>query len=146
MGLTAAAVAPLGVDKSHTSPLWQGLSIATLGTLGIHLSLAAPSMAWPITLVFAALSLLLCGAVPGMKRRVSREVASPQQAAASTPETSVKALCTAVLPIWSRQLHAARQQLTHAMDVLTQRFAGMSQRLCSTIDQSTQGGQDGDLV
>lgn len=146
MGLTAAAVAPVGVDKSHTSPLWQGLSIATLGTLGIHLSLAVPSMAWPITLVFAALSLLLCGAVPGMKRRVNRETASPPLAATPASDKPVKALCTAVLPIWSRQLHAARQQLTHAMDVLTQRFAGMSQRLCSTIDQSAQGGQDGDLV
>lgn len=148
MELTAAAVAPSGSDKSHTSPLWQGLSIATLGTLGIHLSLAVPSMVWPITLVFFALTLLLCGALPGLnlRRRNLQATSQPHAAAASSPDGQLQDLCTAVLPIWSRQLSGARQQLTYAMDVLTQRFAGMSQRLCSTIDQSSQGGQDGDLV
>lgn len=51
-----------------------------------------------------------------------------------------------MLPVWSRQLQVARQQLTYAMDVLTERFAGMSQRLCATIDRSTQAGGDGDLI
>lgn len=146
MALAVAAVTPVGRDKPHISPLWQGLSIATLGALGIHLALAMPSMAWPITLVFFVLALALSGVLPGRHGRLRTEPTSGAPAATPGSQGRLTELCTAVLPIWARQLTAARQQLTYAMDVLTQRFAGMSQRLCSTIDQSTQGGKDGDLV
>ncbi|MFT3859155.1 MAG: methyl-accepting chemotaxis protein [Aquabacterium sp.] len=49
------------------------------------------------------------------------------------------ALCTEVLPIWTRQVHTARDHLTHAMDVLVTRFGSMSQRLCQTMDPASQG-------
>ncbi len=47
----------------------------------------------------------------------------------------------AVLPIWRRQIAAARSQMNLAMESLTERFAGMSQRLCQTMDRSSQDAQ-----
>jgi len=42
-------------------------------------------------------------------------------------------LMASVLPIWARQVDTASRHMTVAMDALTARFAGMSQRLHSTM-------------
>jgi methyl-accepting chemotaxis protein len=67
-----------------------------------------------------------------------------RDAAARTAHTAAEqeALYRAVTPIWSRQIHAARHLLTHAMESLTQRFATMSQRLRNTMDFAQQGSGD----
>jgi methyl-accepting chemotaxis protein len=59
----------------------------------------------------------------------------------------LETLCTSVLPVWTRQVHTAREHLTFAMDVLVERFGSMSQRLCQTMDPSSQSnGQQGLLT
>lgn len=140
----AVEIGPRTTTEARTpaTPLWQGLGMAIVGALSIHLSLAAPDWAWPITVVFGVLALLLCRPMPRLKAASGQRNAT----ASTEPAGALHELNQAVLPIWSRQLHSAREQMTDAMDVLTQRFAGMSQRLNTTIDQSTQGGQDGHLI
>lgn len=149
MGTTAVATtSPAGEGRSPASTWWQGLSIATLGTLGIQAALASPTYAWLVTLTFVALSLLVCSSLPGKvwQARARNAVGPLSDTRRAGEPGRLQALCGAVLPVWSRQLQVARQQLTYAMDVLTERFAGMSQRLCATIDRSTQAGGDGDLI
>ncbi|MBI5924694.1 MAG: hypothetical protein HY836_03775 [Aquabacterium sp.] len=143
MELAAGVISPTDEGSTPSSPLWQGLSVATLGTLCIHISLAAPAWVWPICLAFATLATLICGPLSSWLTRRQQQVKPASHA--HQPQDHLPSLCGAVLPIWSRHLHAARQQLSHAMDVLTQRFAGMSQRLCDTMDRASQGGQDGGL-
>lgn len=145
MGLAAGVLSPSDEGSTPSSPLWQGLSVATIGVLSIHLSLANPSWVWPICLAFATLATLICGPLPSWLARRSGRSSPDSRSASHRAHEHLPSLCGAVLPVWSRHLHAARQQLSHAMDVLTQRFAGMSQRLCHTMDRATQGGQDGEL-
>lgn len=68
-----------------------------------------------------------------------RKACPPSTVAAnnSTP-SNLRRLCASVLPIWSRQIGAARTQMNLAMEVLTDRFAGMSRRLCQSMEQSSQ--------
>lgn len=68
-----------------------------------------------------------------------RKACPPSTAAANDPTPSnLRRLCASVLPIWSRQIGAARTQMNLAMEVLTDRFAGMSRRLCQSMEQSSQ--------
>ncbi|HEX5355832.1 MAG TPA: methyl-accepting chemotaxis protein [Aquabacterium sp.] len=145
MELAVGVFSPTDEGARPSSPLWQGLSVATLGILCIHLSLAEPTWVWPICLAFATLTTLICGPLTSWLARRQRHLQAEHTSRPPAPQDHLPALCGAVLPIWSRHLQAARQQLSHAMDVLTQRFAGMSQRLCDTMDRATQGGQDSGL-
>ncbi|WP_290691154.1 methyl-accepting chemotaxis protein [Aquabacterium sp.] len=56
---------------------------------------------------------------------------------------SLEPLCRAVVPVWHRQVSFASTLLTQAMDALTQRFAGMSGRLCQTVDKAGHGTEAG---
>jgi len=74
----------------------------------------------------------------------SRRKACPpsKEAAQHSTPSSLSRLCAAVLPIWSRQIGAARTQMNLAMEVLTDRFAGMSQRLCQSLERSSHEAND----
>ncbi|HET8869222.1 MAG TPA: methyl-accepting chemotaxis protein [Aquabacterium sp.] len=69
-------------------------------------------------------------------RRKADPTRSAQATAHPTPSPLAR-LCAAVLPIWTRQIGAARIQMNLAMEALTNRFAGMSQRLCQTMDRTS---------
>jgi len=48
----------------------------------------------------------------------------------------LKSLVGGVVPVWARQLDAANQHLNHSVTVIMERFAGMSGRMCQTVDQN----------
>lgn len=114
---------------------WRTGATVGLGLACIQAAVVAPSWSWLISLAFGALALLVA-----WRPRPASGDATPSADHGGSP---LRALSESVLPIWSRQLHAAREQLTHAMDALIQRFAGMSQRLCDTMDQSSHHTGDG---
>lgn len=73
------------------------------------------------------------------RRKTASQPNDPSNTA--TAPSALVRLSQAVLPIWRRQIAAARTQMNLAMESLTERFAGMSQRLCQTMDRSSQDAQ-----
>jgi methyl-accepting chemotaxis protein len=130
----------LSTDASRKGAIWQLAGTTLLGVGSIQAGTMWPAWSWLSTLVFVALSALCWFACQAFDKTTAPGAA---QTADNAP---LNELCESVLPIWSRQLQTARTHLTHAMDVLTMRFAGMSQRLCHTIDQSSQGEGNGLLT
>lgn len=59
------------------------------------------------------------------------------------PERPLQGLCSEVLPVWSNQIEMAREQTETAISALAERFAGIAQRLHSTVD-AAHIGKDGD--
>lgn len=108
-----------------------------LGVLSIQCAAARPSWSWAWTLAFIALA-LLAERLLKQSSQANTAASASQQADAQLQE-----LCSSVLPVWTRQVHTARQHLTQAMDVLTMRFAGMSQRLCQSMDPASQSNGQG---
>lgn len=152
--LPSARWIPAGVQASfmETSPAGQahhggnlfadrpasGLILVGLGIFGIGLTSIWPSFGCLCNLVFALTALPIWWRYS--KRPSGTSTTSSdggQQAAELMP------LCDAVLPIWHRQLTFATTLMTQAMDALTQRFAGMSGRLCQTIDRAGHGTEEG---
>ena len=113
-----------------------------LGAFFIWLTSIWPEWFWLTGLVFLgiALGFALCLRWVSHKRQAKLR----QSLAATLPaHDDLQALNTAVLPIWHRQIDYARTLLTQAMDALTQRFAGMSGRLCQTVDRAGHGAEAG---
>jgi methyl-accepting chemotaxis protein len=133
MGMPQSAAA----DRSGS--IWQLVGTTATGLACILGASIWSDWSWVIGLTFSSVS-LLCWWTP---RWLSTTRGASQTDSDIARPTPLNDLCTSVLPIWSRQLQTARTHLTHAMDVLTMRFAGMSQRLCETIDQSNQGEANG---
>src|SRR5690606_31765287 len=137
--MNMASASPRGLASG-----FQGsIGMIALGAVFIQLSAALPGWAWAWTLGFVALGLGLAW----LRRRKDMPRHNAAQAghihAQTTAAEPLQALCTSVLPIWTRQMHTAREHLTHAMDVLVMRFGSMSQRLCQTMDPTHQSqGQD----
>lgn len=107
---------------------------------------------WSITLVFAAqrpdaVAWIMVAVLVGLLLReaLHKSAATPaaQTTALTLPaDSELQPLVKAVVPIWARQVDIARQHLTEAMDMLTQRFAGMSQRLRHSMgNQANDSGQ-----
>lgn len=116
---------------------WRRLTIALLGSASIQAAAMAPSWSWAFIVAFIAM-VSIAELVTGRRAEVRKQATEPNQACAALPP-----LTSAVVPIWSRQILSVRQQMTHAMDTLTMRFADMSQRLCQTMDRSNPDGDDG---
>jgi methyl-accepting chemotaxis protein len=131
----------LSTVASRKAAIWQLAGTTLLGVGGIQAGMAWPTWSWLSTLLFVVLSALCWFACQTFDASASSGSA---QAADGAPP--LNELCESVLPIWSRQLHTARTHLTHAMEVLTMRFAGMSQRLCHTMDQSSGQGEGNGLL
>jgi len=108
-----------------------------LGVLSIQCAAALPSWSWAWTIAFVAVASL----AEHLFKPTSPSDAEPS--ASKQTDAQLQELCSSVLPVWSRQVHTARQHLTHAMDVLTMRFAGMSQRLCQSMDPAGQSNGQG---
>ena len=108
------------------------IALAGLGAAGILASAWVPAWSWLIATGFLALG-------AGTWWRIRPQ--SSHQTSSTTPTSStgsaLSRLCASVLPIWSRQIGAARIQTNLAMEVLTERFGGMSQRLCQAMDRSS---------
>jgi len=130
---------PSSAVVGRKGPLWQLAGTTVLGVGAIQVSATWPAWTGLGTLLFVGLSALCWWACQALSADHDPSQTSDQ----SADGTPLNELCASVLPIWSRQLQTARTHLTHAMDVLTMRFAGMSQRLCATIDQSNQGEANG---
>ncbi|HET8871945.1 MAG TPA: hypothetical protein VFM48_15990, partial [Aquabacterium sp.] len=101
-----------------------GLVLACTQTGAVH-----PELAWWAT----ALQIVLMVTLWWLSRRHTHQWRALQP---SQPPAS-EDICQAVLPVWSRQIQAARTQLDHAVDALVTRFASMSTRL----SQSSHAGQ-----
>lgn len=110
---------------------WMGLGIVGIGA--IQCASVWPQWSWLASAVFAALA----AGAGWLSGRQSADAHHPAHRTDSSA-TVINELCSSVLPIWARQLHTARDHLTHAMDMLTQRFGSMSQRLYQTFDPSSQ--------
>lgn len=138
MSLTAGPLYASGSDNRRGVP-WRRIAVALLGAACIQAAAMVPTWSWLFMLGFVALVLIAeltatpTAKAPGQAGRTPGDI----DAAPLTP------LAQAVLPIWSRQIHSVRQQMTYAMDTLTTRFAGMSQRLCHTMDRSSEGSDNG---
>lgn len=122
----------------NKAALWRSLSCIGLGAALIQCAALAPAYSWLFALVFGAIVL---GSACWLEARA--HVTADASGANTHAHLPLKDLCESVLPIWARQIHTARQQMTHAMDVLTMRFGGMSARLCQTMDPANQGSGQG---
>ncbi len=140
MKMSSMAVSPpaAGLHQPFAWP-WRRVAIAVLGAACIQAAAMAPSWAWAFIVAFVAV-VATAELVSGRRADGKPQASAPNQAQA---HAALPQLTTAVVPIWSRQIMSVRQQMTHAMDTLTMRFAGMSQRLCQTMDRSTPDGDDG---
>jgi len=130
---------PQSAAADHSGSIWQLAGTTVAGLACILGASFWSDWSWLIALTFAGLSVLCWWT----QRRLSAARDARQALRGATHPVPLNELCASVLPIWSRQLQTARTHLTHAMDVLTMRFADMSQRLCQTIDQSNQGEANG---
>lgn len=114
--------------------------ILVAGVACITAAAERPEWAWGMTLIFTALTLWL------NRNPIRKSETAPPSAgigASATPDPSgLHALCLAVLPIWSRQQQAAREQLNEATDQLVARFSSMSQQLCATMASGHDGHDD----
>ncbi|MGE5452096.1 MAG: methyl-accepting chemotaxis protein [Acidobacteriota bacterium] len=129
----------MGALEGH---LWSVPVIALAGTgvAGILIAAWVPTWSWLIALTFLALGAATWWwSRPAASAAPSKGVA---HASAGGSHTALARLCASVLPIWSRQIGAARTQMSLAMDVLTDRFGGMSQRLCQAMDRSSHDAND----
>lgn len=108
------------------------IALAGLGAAGILASAWVPSWSWLIAVLFLA-----AGAVTWWRSRPRVPAQTAQHNHNASGGSTLSRLCASVLPIWSRQINAARTQTNLAMEVLTARFGGMSQRLCQAMDRSS---------
>lgn len=138
MKMNSAAIAPpaQGVRQPFAWP-WRRVALALLGVTCIQAAALAPSWAWAFIVAFLGAASTSEWAI------LRRSEVSGQASAQDGACLAVPRLTSEVVPIWSRQIMSVRQQMTHAMDTLTTRFAGMSQRLCQTMDRSSPDGDDG---
>jgi len=90
--------------------------------------------------VVAALALVACGLVLDRARR--RREARTQDAACAFV-TSTDRLGHDVLPVWAAHIENSRQQMESAVAALTQRFAGIVDRLDQTLKASGHGDDNG---
>ncbi|MGC4060429.1 MAG: methyl-accepting chemotaxis protein [Aquabacterium sp.] len=132
----------LSMVASRRAAIWPFAGTTLLGVGGIQAGAMWPAWSWLSTLLFVALGALCWFGCQAWVDKASASGAA-QAAGSGAP---LNELCESVLPVWSRQLQTARTHLTHAMDVLTMRFAGMSQRLCHTMDQSSGQGEGNGLL
>jgi methyl-accepting chemotaxis protein len=129
---------PLGSDMAASAPRfafrWRLPVLAVAGLAALQWVVARPQDVWVASLAYLAMVALI-----GWRKGSRSQQLDPvdQDPLALERAAAQQGLIKAVLPVWSRQLDASRTQLTHAMDVLTERFAGMSTRLRSTMDHSS---------
>jgi methyl-accepting chemotaxis protein len=101
------------------------------------------SSLWPIAAIPCAIFLIAAHAVAERAKQKAR--AQTPYCTSSALGRDVSHLCSEVLPIWSGQVFAARQSMNQAMSALTLQFAGMSQRLNTTMSQASEKS-DGSLL
>lgn len=124
--------------------------VAVLGALAVLLVGGASSLA----LILAAL-VILVGAALGFLaqyriRRTLREIEAATGTAQESERLELQAsclggldqLCSGVLPVWSGQIDMARSHTEESITALTDRFAGISQRIVDTMASSQ--GESGD--
>jgi len=85
--------------------------------------------------------LLLAAGVALDRARARREAAHRGATLAFVAGTEL--LGSAVLPVWSAHIESSRQQMESAVAALTQRFAGIVDRLDQTLRASGQDGERG---
>lgn len=126
---------PIAMGRAKNAVHWLGMFVP--GAILIQASASKPEWGSAWIGAFVAVTLLLewtrhrANDAGGRSTAPGRD--SPEEGA-----SPLQALCTSVLPIWTRQVHTARDQLSHAMDVLVSRFGSMSERLCQTMDPAHQ--------
>ena len=129
---------PLGSEMAGAAPRpafrWRLPALAVAGVSALQWVVARPQDLWLASLAYLAV-VLLVGWRKGARSQPFDPVEIDPQALQKA--TAQQGLLRAVLPVWSRQLDASRTQMTQAMDVLTERFAGMSTRLHNTMDHSS---------
>lgn len=137
MSLTAGPLHEVGPGKRPGMP-WRRFGTALLGAACIQAASMMPAWSWLLMLGFVAAVLVT---EMTARRQTARPASTrpPNQADAA----ALQPLVQAVLPIWSRQIQSVRLQMTCAMDTLTARFAGMSQRLCQTMDRTNHDSDNG---
>lgn len=111
-------------------------------------------LAWPgVLLVFGLLSLLLGLLAMRRDQAVRRAEALAAESLwaerlAASEQQHIKGLdqvCQQALPVWTSQVNSARDQTESAIVALSNRFAGISQRVEHTVAVSRETG-GGDLV
>ena len=134
MKMINAMTAPLRLWDPEGALRRQPAGILVGGLGCIAAAALLPHWTWVIALLYASWTLWLLPA--------------QTNPSAKTPphDSPLRALCAAVLPIWSRQQHAARQHLSDATEQLITRFASMSEQLCATVSASGQDGPDDALI
>nr|WP_282959149.1 methyl-accepting chemotaxis protein [Azoarcus sp. L1K30] len=124
--------------------------VAVLGALAVLLVGGASSLA----LILAAL-VIVFGAALGFlaQYRIRRSLREIEAAASHARESQrleqqasclggLDQLCSGVLPVWSGQIDMARSHTEESITALTDRFAGISQRIVDTMASSQ--GESGD--
>ncbi|HET8870650.1 MAG TPA: methyl-accepting chemotaxis protein [Aquabacterium sp.] len=125
------------VKLPNPKPVWVFIG----GLACIAAAVELPHWTWCVSLAYAALT--LC--VGSNRARQNPPAAASSQHATAVPPSAdggLQALCEVVLPVWSRQQHAARDQLNQATEQLMVRFVNMSEQLCTAISASGQDGRD----
>ena len=128
---------PFGASASVATPLlwrWQSTAFA----LAAGIAAAATSRDLASAIVAAA---LVAGGVVLDRMRAAREARTRQASAAFLASTD--RLGHDVLPVWAAHIENSRQQMETAVAALTQRFAGIVDRLDQTLRTSGQGDDKG---
>jgi len=116
--------------------------LATAGASGLNLALAT-------SLLVAGLAAGRLAQAAGRERlrRALEKAESARRAAEAAMDEQrnddgLDALCRSVLPIWSRQIDAARKQTEEAITALSGRFAGISEKLeaAESASRNAAGG------
>jgi methyl-accepting chemotaxis protein len=108
--------------------------VAALVHAGLTVTLCVP---WLVT----AAVVLLFAAVVVDRRSCVRKTAALGATGAYVEGTVV--LGQEVLPVWSAHIESSRQQMESAVGALTQRFAGIVDRLDQTLRSTSQHGEQG---
>jgi len=128
---------PFGASASVATPLlWRWQSTAFALVAGI----AAAATSRDLASAFVAAALVAGGVVLD-RMRAAREARSRQASAAFLASTD--RLGHDVLPVWAAHIENSRQQMETAVAALTQRFAGIVDRLDQTLRTSGQGDDKG---
>jgi len=77
--------------------------------------------------------------------RVHHAAVEEHKAAAHVAVSGLDSLCAQALPVWAKQIDTAREQMRVAIENLTQRFAGTTEKLETAVQTSQQaaGGMSG---
>jgi len=144
------------IDTADTRPgAWTvapTLLLASLGAAAVLLVGGGTALAWALAAGLGAVGLGLAGwgharGQAALRARAAAEARlAAEQARNPACQCGLERICSGVLPVWSRQLEAARSHTEEAITELAERFAAIAQRVEMAVAASQGQDEGGGLV